>query len=85
MVGAATLAMAAEFVDAEIRGLFFGVLFAIQTLGSAAISAVSGIATEAYGLGAPYGMMAVLSIPLVLWAVSFRRSQARRQPIRSTY
>jgi hypothetical protein len=33
--------------------LFFGVLFAMQTLGAAAISAVSGIATEAYGLGAP--------------------------------
>ncbi|MDA4114288.1 MAG: MFS transporter [Thaumarchaeota archaeon] len=84
MVGAATLAMAAEFVDAEIRGLFFGVLFAIQTLGGAAISAVSGIATEAYGLGAPYGMMVVISIPLVLWAFSVRR-QVRRQPIRSTY
>ena len=83
MVGAATLAMAADFVDAEIRGLFFGVLFAIQTLGGAAISVASGIVTEAYGLGAPYGMMAVLSIPLIFWAVSFRRSQIRRQRVLS--
>ena len=85
MVGAATLAMAADFVDAEIRGLFFGVLFAVQTLGGAAISVASGIVTQAYGLGAPYGMMAAISIPLVLWAVSVRRSQAPRQPIYSTY
>lgn len=80
MAGAATLAMTADFVDTEIRGQFFGVLFAIQTLGGAAISAVGGIATEEYGLGAPYGMMVVISIPLVLWAASVSRSQARGQP-----
>ena len=46
IVGASTLAMAADFVDAEIRGLFFGVLFAVQTLGGAAISVASGIVTR---------------------------------------
>ena len=70
--GTATLAMAGDFVEADVLGSFFGILFALQTLGSAAVSAASGIAAQFYGLGAPYLIMTLLSVPVVVWSISIR-------------
>lgn len=74
LANSAVYSLVADLVRAERRGYFFGVLFAFQTLGVAAVLFVGGFLAQNLGIGTPFILSAALLLPTGAWALSLRRA-----------